>query len=301
MCISTSLTGKCITSEKEEEMDDLKKAKLFSAISTILKIIFLILFLFPFWVLVVTSFKTHSETIANTFSLLPRKWSLEGYRYFLFDLHINVWTYLKNSIIITFTLLILQFIVMIPAAYAFAKHNFYFNGPLFGLVLISFMMPIQVTFISVYMMMAKAGLMNTYWPQILPFVAYAFGIFLLRQNFKQVPEEIIESARLDGASEAKLMLKIVTPMAKATLVTVALFSFVTYWNAYFWPLVMTQSDSVRPLSLMVKQISTNTGDGEGVHWNAVMASNLILVAPIVIMYIFANKRILKSYGYRGLK
>jgi len=282
-------------------MIDFQKIKIMNIASTVFKVIFILLFLFPFWILIVTSFKTYTETVANTFSLIPKKWSLEGYKYFLVDLHFDVWAYLKNSVVITIVTLILQFIVMLPAAYSFARHNFYFSGPLFGIVLISFMMPTQVTFITVYMMMSKAKLMNTLWPQILPFVSYAFGIFLLRQNFKQVPDEIIESARLDGSGELKTLLKIVAPMAKATMITVALFSFVSSWNSYFWPLVMTQSDKVRPLSLMVKQISTNTGDGEGVHYNAVMAANIILIAPIVIMYAFANKSILKSYGYKGMK
>lgn len=282
-------------------MTDFGKAKIKEAISTFFKIIFIFLILFPFWILVVTSLKTYPETVANAFTLIPKKWSIEGYKYFLVDLHFDVWMYLKNSIIITFVTIALQFIVMLPAAYAFAKHNFYFSGPLFGIVLISFMMPSQVTFITVYIMMSKAKLMNTLWPQILPFVSYAFGIFLLRQNFKQVPDEIIESAKLDGSNDLKTLVKIVAPMAKATMITVALFSFVSMWNAYFWPLVMTQTENVRPLSLMVKEISTTTGDGEGIHYNAVMAANIILVSPIVIMYAFANKSILKSYGYKGMK
>lgn len=282
-------------------MTDLQKARTRQIISSVIKVIFTLIFLFPFWVLITTSFKTQTETMANSYSLFPKTWTLAGYKYFLVDLNLNIWLYLKNTIVVTVSVIILQLIVAIPAGYAFAKHEFYFKGSFFAIVLSSLMMPSQVTFITTYMVMAKAKLINTLWPQILPFGAYAFGIFLLRQNFKQVSNEIIESARLDGASEMKLLASILVPMMKATLVTLALFSFVSHWNSYFWPLVITQSDKVRPLSIFVKQVSTMTPDGEGVRWNAVMAANLVFIAPIMIVYFIANKNIVKTYGYKGVK
>ncbi len=282
-------------------MTDFQKARTRQIISSVIKVLFTLIFLFPFWVLITTSFKTQTETMANSYSLFPKTWTLAGYKYFLVDLNLNIWLYLKNTLVVTASVIILQLIVAIPAGYAFAKHEFYFKSSFFAIVLSALMMPSQVTFITTYMVMAKAKLINTLWPQILPFGAYAFGIFLLRQNFKQVSNEIIESARLDGASEWKLLVSILVPMMKATLVTLALFSFVGHWNSYFWPLVITQSDKVRPLSIFVKQVSTMTPDGEGVKWNAVMAANLVFIAPIMIVYIIANKNIVKTYGYKGVK
>ena len=113
-----------------------------------------------------------------------------------------------------------------PAAYAFARYKFRGGALLFGIVLVSFMVPTQLTFISVYLMFSKVSMLKTLWPQILPFGANAFGIFMLRQSFKQVPEELIESARLDNAGEINIMFRIMLPMAKSSLVAVTMFSFI---------------------------------------------------------------------------
>ncbi|HEY8464341.1 MAG TPA: ABC transporter permease subunit, partial [Bacillota bacterium] len=114
----------------------------------------------------------------------------------------------------------------------------------------------------------------------------------------QIPEEIIESARLDNASELKIMAKIMLPMCKSTMVTIALFSFVGHWNSYFWPLVMTDSEKVRPLTIAIDRLK----DMEyGINWNILMAGNVLLVLPILILFVFASKRIIQSFAYRGVK
>ena len=169
---------------------------------------------------------------------------------------------------------------------------------MFGLVLIAFMIPGQITFISVYILMAKWKLLGTLLPQIIPFGANAFGIFLLRQSFMQVPEEIIESAKLDNASELKIMTKIMLPMSKSTMITIALFSFISHWNAYFWPLVMTDSEKVRPLTIAIERLK----DVEyGINWNILMAGNVLLVLPILVIFVFASKKIIEAFAYKGVK
>ena len=132
---------------------------------------------------------------------------------------------------------------------------------MFALVLVSFMIPGQITFITVYIMMANWRLLDTLLPQIIPFGANAFGIFLLRQSFLQVPEEIIEAAKLDNTPEWKIMTHIMLPMCKSTMLTIALFSFISHWNAYFWPLVMTDSDKVRPLTAIENRIWSTASTG----------------------------------------
>ncbi|MDN4074354.1 carbohydrate ABC transporter permease [Fictibacillus terranigra] len=207
-------------------------------------------------------------------------------------------TYAKNSVIITSSIIIIQFLVMIPAAYAFAKYDFAGKKILFGMVLIAFMMPGQVTFIPIYLMMADWGLIKTLVPQILPFMSNAFGIFLLRQYFMQIPEEIIEAARLDNASEFKIVWKIMTPMAKPALATIALFSFVSHWNDYFWPLVMTDTNEVRPLTLGIAMLKQSEGIS---NWHIIMAGNVVLVVPILIVYLLCSKHIVKAFVYSGIK
>ena len=206
--------------------------------------------------------------------------------------------YLKNSIIIIFSIVILQSLVMVPAAYAFAKFKFKGRGFLFGLVLVAFMMPVQVTFLPVYYMMGDWGLVNTLIPQILPHMTNAFGIFLLRQYFMQVPDELLEAARLDNASELKILGKIMLPMSKPAISAIALLSFVGHWNDYFWPLMMTRADAVRPLTVGIAALKDAEGNN---NWNVIMAGNMFLVMPLVLIYIFASKFIINSFTYSGIK
>ena len=269
-------------------------------ISDLFKIAVILLFLFPLLWFLSTSFKPNREIVAGGFSVFPKTPTLENYRYILVDLKIDILFYLKNNLLIIVGVIILQLFSMVPAAYAFAKHEFFFKNQLFSLILLAFMIPVQVTFITVYLMMAKWNLINTLWPQILPAGVNAFGVFMLRQSFKQIPDEIIESAQLDGSSEYKTMLVIALPIVKSSLLTIALFSIVGQWNAYFWPLVITNTENVRPLSLVIRRLST-ANEGEGMLWGVVMAGNAFLAAPIMILYVFLNKYILSSYGYKCVK
>lgn len=255
-----------------------------------------LVFLFPFYWMFITSFKTYTETIVFPPTLWPQEFTLDAYRAILGKM--NLLNYAKNSVIITASIIVLQTLVMVPAAYAFAKYEFKGKNLMFVLVLIAFMIPGQITFITVYILMAKWKLLGTLLPQIIPFGANAFGIFLLRQSFMQVPEEIIEAAKLDNASDFKIMTKIMLPMSKSTMVTIALFSFVSHWNAYFWPLVMTDSEKVRPLTIAIERLK----DVEyGINWNILMAGNVLLVLPILVLFLFASRRIIEAFAYRGVK
>lgn len=211
----------------------------------IFKIAIMLIFIFPFYWMIITAFKTYSEAIQTPPTLWPQNFTLEAFTN-IFSRGIDITQYAINSVVVTLSVIAIQLVVMVPASYAFSKRRFPLQGILFGIVLIAFMIPGQITYISVYLMMSKAKLINSLWPQILPLGANAFGIFMLRQGFKQIPDEIIESARLDNASEAQIMTRICLPMCKSSMITIAMFSFSAVWNAYFWPLVMTNSDKFRP-------------------------------------------------------
>lgn len=260
------------------------------------KSIVIIAFVFPFFWMITTAFKTYQETI-----LFPPKLFSDS---LLLDNFIQAWnsgpflTYAENSIIVTAAIIVLQFVIMVPAAYGFAKFEFKGKNFCFAIVLLAFMLPQQIVFIPTYLMMAEWELIQTLWPQILPFAANAFGIFLLRQYFMQVPEEIIEAARLDNASELQIICRIMVPMSKPALVTVALFSFISHWNSYFWPLVMTDTIEVRPLTIGIAMLKATEGI---VNWQVIMAGNVILVLPIIVIYLFASKEIVKAFIYSGIK
>lgn len=276
---------------KKKALRMLKKAPEY-----ILKTVVILVFIFPFFWMLSTAFKTYAEAIAKPPTLWPANLIIDNF--------VKAWnsgpfpTYAKNSIIVTGAVIVLQYLVMVPAAYGFAKFKFRGKDLMFGIVLIAFMMPKQIIFIPIYLMMARWDLLATLLPQIIPFAANAFGIFLLRQYFMQVPEEIIEAARLDNAKESQIMFKIMMPMAKSAMMTVALFSFISHWNEYFWPLVMTNTEKLRPLTVGVAMLK----DAEGlVNWHVIMAGNTILVIPIIIIYIFASRQIVKAFVYSGIK
>lgn len=270
--------------------------KISHLIGMAVKICLVLIFLFPFYWLIITSVKTVAETYRFPPTYWPKEISFKGYITLFSKMHLL--KYAKNSVIVTFSVLILQTIVLIPTAYIFAKKEFFGKNILFGIILVAFMIPQQVTFITVYLTMSKWNLLSTLLPQILPFVTNAFGIFLLRQSFKQIPEEILEVARMDNASEQKIVMRIMVPMCKSTLVVISLFSFISNWNSYFWPLVMTNIDSIRPLTIAIAKLKTVE---EGINWNLIMAGNVLLILPILIIYFFANQKIMESLGYRGVK
>lgn len=270
--------------------------KLLSMAMGLIKLAVILCFLFPFYWMIATSLKGYVETIAFPPTLFPQQMTLESYMSILGKM--NLLQYAKNSLVITVAVIALQTAIMVPAAYAFARYEFAGKRLLFGLVLVAFMIPSQITFITTYLQMADWKLLSTLWPQILPFGANAFGIFLLRQNFMQIPEEIIEAAKLDNAGELNIMGNIMLPICQPTMVTIAMFSFVSHWNSYFWPLVMTNSEAVRPLTIAIERLK----DVEyGINWNIIMAGNTLLVLPILVIFFFASKKIVNAFVYNGVK
>lgn len=270
--------------------------KILSIVSTLLKIFVVLIFVFPFLWMISISLQTSAEISTFPATLLPSSPQFSNY--------VTAWlkapflAYLKNSILIVGSIIVANVIIMIPAAYAFAKYEFRGKKLLFGLVLIAFMTPLQVTFIPIYYTMSDWGLLRTLWPQILPFLVDAFGIFLLRQYFMQVPDELIEAARLDNTSEVKIIYRLMLPMSKAAVSTSVLFSFVNHWNDYFWPMVVTSVDKIRPLTVGVASLKDNESVTE---WNVIFAGNMFLVAPIIIVYIFCSKYIIRAFAYNGVK
>ncbi|WP_433947725.1 carbohydrate ABC transporter permease [Brevibacillus agri] len=253
-----------------------------------------LLFVFPFLWMASTAFKTMPEVRQFPPTMLPESWEWSNF--------VHAWEsgpflmYTVNSILVAVGILVLQFLTAVPAAYAFARYQFPGRNLLFGLVLIVLMIPGQVIFLPIYVQLSGWGLVNTLWSLIIPYAASAFGIFLLRQAFMQVPDEVIEAARLDNASEWKIMWTIMVPMAKPVLVTFGLFSFIYHWNDYFWPLIMTNSDEVRTLPIGISSLHMSDG---GTLWNVMMAGNMILILPILVIFFVAQRHIIKAFVYQS--
>ena len=267
-----------------------------TTISTFLKLIVCVIFFFPFYWMMITAFKTDYEAALYPPPLWPQNFTIDGFKV-VFE-QVEMGMYLKNSLIVVVVDTLLMTVIMVPAAYTFAKYKFHGRDFLFTLLMISFMVPGCVTFVSVYQMFAKAGMLDSLLPQILPCICNTWGIFLLRQTFMQVPEELIESARLDEANELQVITKIMLPMAKSTIVTLMLLSVMGTWNSYFWPLVMTVHKEYRPLPVAIESLKSLEG---GMNWPVIMAGNFILVAPVLLAFLFASKKIIAAMAYRGVK
>lgn len=259
-------------------------------------IVVIALIAFPFLWMMSSSVQTYNEIISTPPKLMPSgfEWSnfLAAWESGPFS------TYTINSIISTFWVLVIQFFTMVPAAYAFARMEFKGKNVFWSFTLICLMIPMQLIFLPNYLMFSQVKLINTLWPLVLPFATSAFGIFMLRQAFKQIPEEIVEAARLDNASEWKIIRKIFMPIGRPTIVTMLLFTFISRWNDYFWPMVMTTTEEARTLPVGVALLRTTD---TGIPWNEVMAANVILVIPIIIIYLIAQDKIIKAFTYTGIK
>lgn len=265
-------------------------------LNTALKLVVILIFVFPFYWMISTSLKDLAEALQFPPTLIPESLHWENYAH-VFEI-VPIGRYFLNSVIVSLTVLVLQYLVIVPAAYSLARHQYRGSKLFFGLVLLGQMIPQQITFLPVYLMFSKVKLLGTLLPLILPFISNPFGIFMLRQYFMQIPQEVIEAAKLDDASNLKIMFKVMMPMAKPALVTIGLLSFISTWNSYFWPLIMTADETLRTLPVGVAALKSS----ETLQmWHIIMAGNVILVLPILIIYLFASKKIRNSFAYSGIK
>jgi sn-glycerol 3-phosphate transport system permease protein len=190
----------------------------------------------------------------------------------------------------------LQIALALPAGYALAKLRFVGRHAAFGLTMACLLIPTQVTFLPVLTLLGSLGWVNSLAALILPFGASALGTFLVRQALLSVPDEIIEAARMDGASEAWIVFGVLGPILRPTLASLFLFSFVFHYNDYFWPLVMTTDERVRTLPLAIALLREQ---GTGVRWHIVMAGNVLLSLPVLAVFAAAQHQILRAVQSRA--
>ena len=260
------------------------------------KVFMFAFFSFPLYWMFSTAFKSYKESILFPPSLIPGKVELSAFAE-VFQ-KIDFLHFGKNSILVSISVVLLQALVSVPAAYGFARYSFKGKKLLWGIVMLSLMIPLQITFIPVYILFAKMKILGTLLPQILPFIANGYGIFLIRQSFLQLPKELMESAYLDGAGEKEILTYIAIPHAKASILSAILISFISTWNSYFWPFVMTNKESNMPLTLAMQRLQDAN---QGVEWPTLMAANSILTLPVLILFLLLSKQILLSFGYQEEK
>ena len=280
----------------EESTSSIVIRKTGHILNVCLKLCIIVVIAFPFYWMVSTSLKDYTEALQFPPTLFPKTGHWENYTH-VFEI-VPIGLYFRNSVVVSLLVLVLQYLIIVPAAYSFARHEYFGKNLFFGIVLLGLMIPQQITFLPVYFMFSNMRLLKTFIPLVLPFISNPFGIFMLRQYFMQIPQEVIEAARLDDAGNMKIMFKVMMPMAKPALITIGLLSFISTWNSYFWPLIMTSSETFRTLPVGIAALKSS----ETLQmWHIIMAGNVVLVIPILLVYMFASKKIRNSFVYSGIK
>lgn len=280
----------------EESTSSIVIRKTGHILNVCLKLCIIVVIAFPFYWMVSTSLKDYTEALQFPPTLFPKTVHWENYTH-VFEI-VPIGLYFRNSVVVSLLVLVLQYLIIVPAAYSFARHEYFGKNLFFGIVLLGLMIPQQITFLPVYFMFSKMRLLKTFIPLVLPFISNPFGIFMLRQYFMQIPQEVIEAARLDDAGNMKIMFKVMMPMAKPALITIGLLSFISTWNSYFWPLIMTSRETFRTLPVGIAALKSS----ETLQmWHIIMAGNVVLVIPILLVYMFASKKIRNSFVYSGIK
>lgn len=264
------------------------------ALRTTLLVVVALFWLGPYVWMTITSLRSLEEIIHAPAYPLPSNPSLDAYREVMTQ--VPVGRYLINTLVMALSIATLQILLALPAGYALAKLRFHGKKTAFILVLACLLVPAQVTFVPVFTMLGPLGLVNTMTALVVPFAVSAFGTFLVRQALLSVPDEIIEAARLDGASELRIVYGILAPLLRPTLAAMFLFSFVYHYSDYFWPLVMTTDDQNRTLPLAIALLREQ---GTGVRWHIVMAGNVILSAPVLAVFAIAQRQIVRAVAQRG--
>ena len=220
------------------------------------------------------------------------------------DNFIEAWSYapfsryfLNTFLIVTFILLV-QFVICTLAAYAFARFEFFGNKILFYLILIQLMVVPEVLIVENYKIMSQLNLVDSIIGVGLPYVASAFGIFLLRQTFKSVPKELEEAARVEGCKIFSILMRVYVPLAKPTYLAYGLVSVSYHWNNFLWPLVITNSVETRPLTV---GLAIFGAPESGVNWSIISAGTLLSVSPLLLGFILFQRQFIQSFMYAGIK
>jgi multiple sugar transport system permease protein len=250
---------------------------------------------FPFIWMVFTSFKPEAQIAQYPPKLFPDTWTLENYQ--------NVWSRIPfarlflNSIVMAGGVTIISLLLDSMAAYALSRLEFPGRDAVFIVILIALMLPFQVMFIPLYVVVHDLGLLDSYSGLIVPRATNAFGIFMLRQFFMTLPKELDEAARIDGASEFGIYWRIILPLSGPALATLAIFHFMYNWNDFLWPLLITSSTEMRTLpaglALFVGQ--------HVVEYGVVMAGAVLTLLPLLVAFLFAQRYFIQGIAMTGIK
>ena len=248
---------------------------------------------FPFYALVMLSLKPE-RALDFPASLIPWDLSTAAYEKILAGQNILVW--LGNTLIYSLVSVVAVLFLASMAGYAFAKKRFPGRDVMFWSFLAMIMVPFQVTLIPTFIVLARMGGVDTYWGLILPTLANAQAVFLMRQFIGGLPDELFEAAKIDGASDLRVFFTIVLPLCKPVLATLGLFIFLWHWNDFLWPLIITQSSDLWTLTVGISSLQQ-----KNVTLSSVLAGSVIALVPIFLAYLIAQRYVEEGVTSTGIK
>jgi len=266
-----------------------------SILRTSLLIFLTLIVLIPVAWFMLSSFKDLTDLSARPPKILPSRWATENYTE-AFKMYDYV-RYSSNSVIVTVVATALTLLINSMAAYGFAKYNFRGRDGLFVLTLAMIMIPLQVILIPIYLVVSSLGMVNTYWGMIIPAAATPTGVFIIRQYMLTIPDELIESARIDGAGEFKIYARIVMPLARPALAVVAIFSVLWRWNDFLWPLLIAQDERLYTLPVALALLNGQLV----VPYPVVLAMSVMSIIPVLLIFIFMQRQLIQGIAHTGLK
>lgn len=291
-----------------------RKSGLGRVLAWVAMVLLLIITLFPFYWILRTALSSNSALYANAASLLPVEFTWSGFaRVFGMQsveeaiadggsgAHMDFWLYLRNSVVVATAVTVCQVFFSAMAAYAFSRLRWPGRDFVFGLFLLSLMVPLIFTLLPNFLLIRDLGLIDTLLGIMLPGLFMTpFVIFFLRQFFMNVAIEVEEAAFIDGASKVRVFFTLIIPMTVAPIATVSILTYITAWNDYFWPLMVSYTDESRVLTVALATFNAQTPQ-TGPDWSGLMAATLVAALPMLVLFMFFAKRIVNSIGFTGIK
>ena len=254
-----------------------------------------ILMLFPFLWMFLTALKTEREILSVPPTFLPKTSTLENFR--SISQRIPVVRYFMNSVLVASVSTIAVLITSALAGTVFAKYSFPFKEVLFMIILGTTMVPFECYMIPFYLMVSKAGLIDSYTGILLPLVITSFGIFLVRQHVATIPDDLMDAARIDGCTELGVFLNVILPLSKAALAALAIFQFLFGWAFFVWPLIVTNSSDLFGLEVGLAMFQNQYA----VEYGPLMAGASLSVLPLIIVFLIFRDSIISGMALSGMK
>ncbi len=253
--------------------------------------------LIPFLWMLCISFMNDSQIFNYPPTFIPQPFTADNYTKVITALPLK--QYFLNSLFVATATTIGQVFISALAGYAFARLNFRFKEPLFFIILITMMVPPQVNIIPLFFLMRNLNWIDTYQGLIVPGLFGGFGVFMMRQWFKSLPRDLEEAAKIDGCSTYSIFFKIALPLAIPVVVTLSIFTFITTWNSFMWPLIITNSDAMRTLPLGLANFKGSFR--EITQWGQLMAYSVICCIPVIAIFLLGKKYFINDILSGSLK